>query len=55
MAEKAEADLEFAEELERLMKDTTQGQDISQFLVQVYGGEVKNIVNIGNTGDVTIQ
>lgn len=55
LAEKAEADSEFAEELNRLMKDTTQGQELSQFLTQVYGGEVKNIVNMGNAENITFQ
>ncbi|NEP87833.1 MAG: hypothetical protein F6K18_13960 [Okeania sp. SIO2C2] len=52
LAEKAEADSKFAQELNQLMKDTTQGQDISEFLVQVYGGEVGKIVSVVNAGDM---
>lgn len=54
LVEKLKADSKFAEELNQLMQNTTQGQDVNQFLTQVYGGEVNKIVNIGTARDVTI-
>ncbi|MEL7419894.1 MAG: hypothetical protein AAGK10_15170 [Cyanobacteria bacterium J06555_3] len=55
LVEKMEDDLEFAEELNQGIENTTKGQDTNQFLINVYGGEVKNIVNIGNSENITFQ
>ena len=49
--EKAQADPSFAQELKRLVQDTTQTQGINQFLTQVYDhAQVNKIVNIGQIG-----
>lgn len=55
LTEKAETDTVFAQELQQLVQGTTQGQDVGQFLIQLYGGEVGKIVNIGQViGDVSV-
>jgi predicted membrane chloride channel (bestrophin family) len=49
--EKVQADPSFAQELKRLVQETTQTQGINQFLTQVYGqAQVEKLVNIGQTG-----
>lgn len=47
IAEKAEADHTFGQELARLTQVTAQEEGIFNFLTQVYGGKVSKIVNIG--------
>ena len=47
LAEKAEADQEFGQQLAQLTQVTAQEQGIVNFLTQVYGGKVGKIVNIG--------
>lgn len=47
VAEKAEADHAFGQELARLTQVTVQDEGIFNFLTQVYGGKVSKIVNIG--------
>jgi hypothetical protein len=54
IAEKAEADPAFAAEVERLVQEATNGKPLNQFLTQVFGGEVRNIVNIGTADQVDI-
>jgi hypothetical protein len=54
LAEHAEEDSAFADELKRLVEEVTGGRPVDQqFLVQVYGGEVGKIVQIGHAGTVT--
>lgn len=55
LVEKAETDSEFAEELNKGLQSTTQGKDVSQFLTQVYGGKVKNIVSIHKSENITFK
>lgn len=55
LVEKAHTDPEFAQELNRLVQDTTQGKDVGQFLTQVYGGEVGKIININQASNFTIN
>lgn len=55
LAEKAQTDPEFAQELKQLVQNTTQGKDVGQFLTQVYGGEVGKIININEAKDFTIN
>jgi hypothetical protein len=38
-----------------LVTEAKNDPSVSQFLTQVYGGEVGKIVNIGSAGDVTIS
>jgi len=56
LEEKVEADSGFAAQLAELVKDTTQGQPVSQFVTQVFGdgrvGKIANFVNVD--GDVTL-
>lgn len=52
LAEKAEADAAFAEELRELVGTASGGRPVNEFLVEVYGGEVGKIVQIGQAGDV---
>jgi hypothetical protein len=47
LAEKAEADPTFGQELARLTQVTIEDEGTSTFLTQVYGGRVNKIVNIG--------
>lgn len=55
LTEKAETDTVFAQELQQLVQGTTQGQDVGQILIKLYGGEVGKIVNIGQViGDLSI-
>jgi len=55
LAEKAHEDPSFAEELKKLVEASTAGQPVTNFLTQVYGGEVGKIVNIGEAGTVNIS
>lgn len=55
LTEKAEADPEFGQELKRLVQDTTQGKGVPEFLTQVYGGEVGQILNINQAGDLNFH
>jgi hypothetical protein len=53
LAEKATADPAFAEELARALQQVTQGKPVNQqFLTQVYGGEVGNIINVAQARDL---
>lgn len=47
LAEKAEADQEFGQQLAQLTQVTAQEQGVVNFLTQVYGGKVGKIMNIG--------
>lgn len=49
-------DSDFAAQLAELVKDTTQGQPVSQFVTQVFGhGRVGKVANIGSVeGSVTL-
>ena len=47
LAEKAQADSEFGQQLAQLTQVAAQEQGIVNFLTQVYGGRVGKIVNIG--------
>jgi len=49
IAEKAKADAAFKEELERLVAAARGNHATMQFLTQVYGGRVGQIVNIGGS------
>lgn len=49
LAEKAEADPEFGQQLAQLTEVTAQERGIVNFLTQVYGGRVNKIINIGWT------
>jgi hypothetical protein len=53
LAAKAEADPSFASELKQLVDGATRGRSANDFLVEVYGGEVNKIVQIGKAGDVS--
>ncbi len=55
LTEKIEADPKFKEELKQLVQDTIQGKDVAEFLTQVYGGEVGQIVNLNQAGDLTFN
>ena len=56
LAEKAQADPAFAEELARLVQFTTGDQTVGQFLTQVYDqAQVDKIINIGQAGVVRID
>ncbi|MBD2773841.1 hypothetical protein [Iningainema tapete] len=55
MTEKAEAEPEFAQELKRLVQDTIQDKNVGQFLTQVFGGEVGQILNINQAGNITFN
>jgi hypothetical protein len=53
LAEKATADPAFADELAGALQRITQGTPVNQqFLTQVYGGEVGNIINVAQAGDL---
>lgn len=56
LTEKAKVDPMFAKELAQLVQNTSQDQNINQFLTQVYDqAKVKNITNIAQAGVVNIQ
>jgi hypothetical protein len=55
LADKVMEDREFADDLERIVQQTTSNQPVGQFLTEVYGGEVGKIVNIGSAGTVHIE
>jgi hypothetical protein len=53
LSEKATADPAFAEELAGALQQITQGKPVNQqFLTQVYGGEVGNIINVAQARDL---
>jgi hypothetical protein len=55
LAERANADQAFANELASALEKITRGAPVNQqFLTQVYGGEVGKIVNIGQADTVNI-
>jgi len=53
VAEKLQADEAFAAELRGLVEETTGGRPVESFLVQVYGGAVGKIVQIGRADSVS--
>jgi hypothetical protein len=55
LSRKMASDPKLAEEVRRLVTEAKNDPSVSQFLTQVYGGEVGKIVNIGSAGDVTIS
>jgi hypothetical protein len=55
LKEKADADSGFADELKQLVADTTKGQPVGNFLVEVYGGQVKNIVQVQTTETLNVN
>ena len=55
LKKKMDADSKFAEDVRTLVNQARSDPSVSQFLTQVYGGEVGKIVNIGTAGDVTIS
>ena len=55
LAEKAQTDPEFAQELSRLVQSATQDKTGNQILTQVYGGQVDKIINIGRSDIVNIN
>jgi hypothetical protein len=50
LTEKADADSAFKSELERLVAETRGSPAAMQFLTQVYGGSVEQILNVGQVG-----
>jgi hypothetical protein len=54
LAEKAEDDPDFKAELERLVNSARQNQATQQFLTNVYGGEVGQILSIGSVQTLNI-
>jgi hypothetical protein len=55
LSKKMSTDPKFADEVRRLVAEAKSDPSVSQFLTQVYGGQVDKIVNIGTAGDVTIS
>lgn len=55
LAKKATADPTFAQEMTQSVQIAAKDSTVAQFLTQVYGGEVKNIVNINQAGDLTFN
>lgn len=55
LSKKMSTDPKFADEVRRLVAEAKSDPSVSQFLTQVYGGQVDKIINIGKAGDVTIS
>jgi hypothetical protein len=55
LEEKMRADAELADTLRQLLGKIGQDEKAATFLVQVYGGEVGKIINIGQAGEVLIE
>jgi hypothetical protein len=55
LSKKMSTDPKFADEVRRLVAEAKSDPSVSQFLTQVYGGQVDKIINIGTAGDVTIS
>ncbi len=56
LAEKAEADPEFAQQLKQRVQDTTQGQGVGLIVNRIYDdGKVGQIFNFNQAGDLTVN
>lgn len=56
IVEKAKSDSIFATQLMNLVQETTKGQDMNQFVTQVYGSAiVGKVINISQAGSVHID
>jgi hypothetical protein len=55
LAGKVDTDSLFAEELARLVGSVTQGSTVGQFVTQVYGGKVDQIVNIAKVDRIDMH